>query len=158
MRKNIVLTISFMLFFLLCNFISAQNSPYGMAMMPWALFSTGQEVSGKDLPCVGKYDGMKRVMYNKSFSNGVYTTVLGYVKQGNCHDSAKDFFESKFKKCGYKLESMNEGSFATPTIKIIKNSMMVYTKGKEEVSLSIITTKDQANKVSTFVAINYKKE
>ena len=121
---------------------------------PWGTLPVN-EVSGNDLPCIGHYDNMIRVAYDKSTdSDGSYDIHIVYYKQGDMFGGAKSYFVSQLKKCGYALSSENQGSFSAPGFQMLKEYDADYSKNNADLSLTIAVLKIGGNEYS-FVDIEY---
>ncbi len=122
---------------------------------PWGLMPLKQ-ISGQDLPCIGKYDNMIRIQYEKnSESDGSYNIVLTYYKQGDVFTDAKQYFTSKALDCGFKQESEQEGSLATPGFQIANSYTAEYSKNSDSLTISISVLKSEDGKDYSFVNIQY---
>jgi len=123
---------------------------------PWGLMPLKQ-ISGQDLPCIGKYDNMIRIQYEKnSESDGSYNIVLTYYKQGDVFTDAKQYFTSKALDCGFKQESEQEGSL--PSVKgptVINTYTAEYSKNSDSLTISISVLKSEDGKDYSFVNIQY---
>ncbi len=123
---------------------------------PWGNF-TGKEVSGKDLTCIGRYDDMIRVAYNKIKAGKDVVIREIYYKKGDVYNPAKNYFISEMKKCGYEKVAEKEGPVFMPEFKMPKRYKASFKKNKEGILLTVALLNTEGSKENTFVVLNYSR-
>ena len=138
------------------NVVNIPQENTGSLITPWGTTS-GVEVPGEDLKCVGRYDNSIRTLYNKDTDeDGSYYISIVYYKKGNDFDNAKSYLTKKLQECGYHKDSESEGAVSIPGFQIVNGYKGDYYS-KDGDSLSAEVTTMKLNKETyTFISINYE--
>ncbi len=130
------------------NVINSFVTPFGVLSV--------SDASGEDLPCIGRYSGMVRGLYEKSSDeDGSYNIHIVYYKSGNSFSDVKNYFISRVEDCGYEKQSETTSGFSFPGAKVVNNYEADYTKDSDDLEMNIIYVKLQTGKEYTFVEIQF---